>query len=299
MTTSILEEPLPKGLRRSGRQVPAADGKSVALFLFRLPDGSDLEMVKVPAGNFIMGSNDAFAPDWEKPQHLHPLNTTYWIARNIITRGQYRAFCESTHHNQPKGSYFDSELPSDKANQPVIMVSWEDAIDYCKWAGLSLPTEAEWEKAARGTDGRRYPWGNEWRFDCSNFLDASCPGGKIKMGNGETIDEHMAPFGGRDTEHSDGFPYTSPIGSFPAGVSPYGALDMSGNIFQWVKDWWDNKGFPHTTQYDFTAPKSGKWHVDRGSSWGNPGQMAGRTTMRYGYAPNEANEHLGFRVALK
>jgi len=119
------------------------------------------------------------------------------------------------------------------------------------------------------------------------------------MGNGKTLDEHMAQFGGRDLDHNDGFPYTSPVGSFPSGVSPYGALDMAGNVFNWCEDWWDEAGFPRSTQDDFSPPQGGSWRVDRGSSWGNPGRLACRTSMRYGYAPSDRNEHLGFRVLLR
>ena len=81
------------------------------------------------------------------------------------------------------------------------------------------------------------------------------------MGNGKTLDEHMAAFGGCDLDHDDGFPYTSPVGSFPTGASPYGALDMAGNVFNWCEDWWDEAGFPRTIQSDFTPPKSGSWRV--------------------------------------
>lgn len=293
------EEKLPEGLRLAGRKVPAADGKQVPLYLFRLPDGSDMEMVAVPAGDFVMGTDDSDAPDWEKPKHIHPMEHSYWIGRNDVTRGQFKEFCSSTGRAEPEKVYFDDELVGNTDCHPVIMVSWDDAKAYCTWARLVLPSEAQWEKAARGIDGRKYPWGNVWDPKKTNFLDASCPGDKIMMGNGKTLDEHMAAFGGRDLEYNDGFSYTSPVGSFMAGASPYGALDMAGNVFQWIEDWWDEKGFPRSIMGDFSPPQSGSWRVDRGSSWGNPGVLACRTTMRYGYAPSDRNEHLGFRVLLR
>jgi hypothetical protein len=128
-------------------------------------------------------------------------------------------------------------------------------------------------KAVRGSDGRKYPWGNDWDTTRANFLDASCPGDTIMLGD-KTLDEHMAQFGGRDMVNSDGFAYISPVGSFPAVTSPYGALDMAGNVFNWCEDWWDAKGFPRSTQGDFSPPQGGSWRVVSGSSWGNPGRRA-------------------------
>lgn len=289
---------LPQGLQLAGRDVPAADGRLVPLYLFQLPDGSEMEMVTVPAGDFVMGADDSDATDWEKPKHTHPMAHSYWIGRNDVTRGQFMAFCTATGRAEPAKAYFDDELGGDKNRHPVIMVSWDDAKAYCAWAGLELPTEAEWEKAARGTDGRKYPWGNTWDpGKRANFLDASCPGDTLMMGN-ETLDEHMAAFGGRDRVNSDGFPYTSPVGSFPAGASPCGALDMAGNVWQWCEDWWDEAGYPRSARGDFSPPQSGSGRVDRGGSWGNPASGC-RSSMRYMYAPSDRNEHLGFRVLLR
>ena len=269
---------LPERLQLAGRDVPAADARQVTLYLFRLPDGSDMEMVAVPAGDFVMGTDDSEAPDWEKPKHTHPMDHFYWIGRNDVTREQYGVFCNAAGRAEPEKAHFDDELEDVTDRHPVVMVSWEDAQAYCAWAGLVVPTEAEWEKAARGTDGRKYPWGIDWDHTMANYLDASCPGDRIMMGNGKTLDEHMAAFGGRDVGYDDGLPFTSPVGS---------------------EDWWDEAGFPRTAQGDFSPPRGGTWHVDRGSSWGNPGVLACRTTMRYGYPPTERNEHLGFRVLLR
>ena len=151
---------LPEGLRLAGRDVPAADGTQVPLYLFRLPDGSDMEMVAVPAGDFVMGADDSDAPDWEKPRHNHPMASPYWIGRNDVTRGQFKTFCAAIGRAEPEKAYFDGKLGEDRDCHPVVMVSWDDAQAYCAWAGLVLPSEAEWEKAARGADGRKYPWGS-------------------------------------------------------------------------------------------------------------------------------------------
>nr|WP_026883005.1 SUMF1/EgtB/PvdO family nonheme iron enzyme [Clostridium akagii] len=196
------QEKLPDGLRLAGRNVPAADGRQVPLYLFRLPDGSDMEMVAVPEGDFVMGTDDSDAPDWEKPKHIHPMEHSYWIGRNDVTRGQFKVFCTVTGRVDPEKAYFEDKLDGDKDCHPVIMVSWDDTKAYCTWAGLVLPTEAEWEKAARGSDGRKYPWGNVWDTKKANFLDASCPGDKIMMGNGQTVDEHMAHLIWQETSSS-------------------------------------------------------------------------------------------------
>jgi formylglycine-generating enzyme required for sulfatase activity len=150
--------------------VPAADGRQAPLYLFRLPDGSDMEMVAVPAGDFVMGADDPDAPGWEKPEHTHPMEHSYWIGRNDVTRGQFKAFCTATGRAEPEKAYFDDKLEGDTDRHPVIMVSWDDAKAYCAWAGLVLPAGAEWEKAARGADGRKYPWGNAWDPRKANFL---------------------------------------------------------------------------------------------------------------------------------
>jgi formylglycine-generating enzyme required for sulfatase activity len=164
-------------------------------------------MLLVPAGEFIMGSSDSDpdAADDEKPQHTVYLDAFY-IDETEVTNAQYRACVEAGACNAPADTTdYDH---ADYAQHPVVYVSWGDADAYCLWAGKRLPAEAEWEKAARGTDGRTYPWGEG--IDCDHAQYSEC--------------------GGR----------TVPVGSKAKGASLYGALDMAGNVWEWVADWYDS-----------------------------------------------------------
>ncbi|MBI1930893.1 formylglycine-generating enzyme family protein [Candidatus Poribacteria bacterium] len=174
-------------------------------------------MVYIPEGKFIMGTSDAQIdtllkrfPDWdrswfngEKPQHRVYLDG-YWIYKHEVTVAQYRKFCRETGHrmpNAPSWGWHD--------DHPIVDVTWYDAAAYCQWAGVALPTEAQWEKAARGTDGRIWPWGNEWdKSKCNSY--------------------------------ESGIEKTSPVGSYPSGASPYGLMDMAGNVLEWCMDEWDS-----------------------------------------------------------
>ncbi len=186
-----------------------------------LKDGA--EMLWIPAGQFLMGSteNDKDAGSDEKPQHMVSLDG-YWMYKNDVTVAQYRTFCQATRRQMP-----DAPSWGWRDDHPMVNVTWDDANAYAEWAGASLPTEAEWEKAARGTDGRIYPWGNDWDASkCSNSTGSNDSPGQI-----------------------------SPVGSFPAGVSPYGCLDMAGNVDQWCEDlvcWGLLQAFP-LTQSNWTG----------------------------------------------
>lgn len=157
------------------------------------------EMILIPSGEFIMGSD--FIDD-EKPVRSVYLDDFY-IYKTEVTVAQYSKFCTDTNKKMPEKPEYGWQY-----NYPIVNVSWENATAYAKWAGVSLPTEAQWEKAARGPNGLVYPWGNKWDSSkCSNYK------------NGETSEP-------------------SPVGSFPAGASFYGVLDMAGNVWEWCADWY-------------------------------------------------------------
>ena len=169
-------------------------------------------MVLIPAGKFIMGSDDRM-PD-EGPQHTVYLDS-YWIDLYEVTNAQYKKFIDATKRHSP--SHFRNRTyPAGKANHPVTEVTWYDAIAYCTWAGKRLPTDQEWEKAARGTDGRMFPWGNSFDINKAN------------------TPQRWAAL----KEQGD----TMPVGSFPNGVSPYGVYDMAGNVWEWTSSWY--KAYP-------------------------------------------------------
>jgi formylglycine-generating enzyme required for sulfatase activity len=249
------------------------------------------EMVLIPAGEFLMGSDprkDEYAVDDEQPQHTLHL-PDYHLAKTPVTNAQYAAFMQATSHKQPE--HWEGEKPpKGKEGHPVVYVSWHDAIAYCQWLAevtgkpYRLPSEAEWEKGARGSEGLIYPWGNRWDARRCN----SAEGGK-----GDT----------------------TPVGAYPQGASPYGLLDMAGNVSEWTRslwgvlEWtrsllgedWGEPSFkypydPADGREDLDAPDSvlrvlrgGAFHVNRG---------AVRCSRRLGSSPNVQWYSYGFRVVL-
>lgn len=225
------------------------------------------DMVYIPAGEFIMGSSEEDVQKFllqyiyrtperfadEQPQHIVYLDAFY-IDKYEVTNAQYREFIEAT--GRKPSIYLDVE-PYNDPDQAVMGVSWEDANAYAMWRGKRLPTEAEWEKAARGTDGRYWPWGNEWDATKLNANDAGAV---------------------------DGYVYTAPVGSYPQGVSPYGVHDMAGNVFEWVSDWYDKNYYKYSPKINPQGPISGQNHVARGGSWDVNNDFT-RCASRFGISP--------------
>ena len=258
----------------------------------RLADG--MAMVYVPAGEFLMGSDEQdidhalqtcnetqgdcerIVLDAEHPQHSVYLDG-YWIDRTEVTNAQYRQCVQTGVCGE---SWYSHDNDFNAPDQPVVGLDWHDARDYCQWAGARLPTEAEWEKAARGTGGQVYPWGDE--FDChkGNFDDE------------QQMDEYVVP-GGPDC---DGYERTSPVGSIPSGESPYGALDMAGNVWEWVADWYDAGYYSRSPGSNPQGPDSGEDRLARGGSWFQQSYIV-RAAIRFSYPPDSGNIDVGFRCA--
>ena len=219
------------------------------------------EMVYVPAGAFTMGA----AEFYNAPTHTVNLSG-YWIYKNDVTVAEYKAFCQATGRAMPQAPSWGWQ-----DDNPVVDVTWDDATAYAAWAGVSLPTEAQWEKAARGTDGRAYPWGNDW--DPSLCVHSASTFGDLGS--------------------------TKPVGSCPAGASPYGCLDMAGNVCQWCADWYDENYYKSSPASDPAGPESGTIRVLRGGSWCIYGPGIFRAAGRSRYDPTGSYYDVGFRCSSR
>ena len=230
-----------------------------------ITDAKGVEMVHVPAGEFTMGS--------DSDAHTVYLDA-YYIDKYEVTNALYKACVDAgicdppkESRSQTRSSYYGNSL---YGNLPVIKVDWFMADKFCKWRGAQLPTEAQWEKAARGNDSRWYPWGNE---------DIDC--------------------GKANYRHSFDYPGycvgdTTTVGSYESGVSPYGVYDMVGNVAEWVADFYDPTYYANSSFNNPTGPSSGGQRVFRGDSWSTYGNV---TTIRRGYNPSYSFNDLGFRCS--
>ncbi len=244
----------------------------------------------IPEGDVLIGKNFAspFTGDRAEPSHTIFLSD-YWISKHEITNAQYQVFVNETNRTPPR-YWVDGTIPPGLENHPLSNVSWHDAWEYAIWLGdklnrsVTLPSEAQWEKAARGVDGLRiYPWGNEIDSEKTNICDVNC------IGPGDIEDNSL----------DDGFEITSPVGTFPEGASPYGVMDMSGNVSEWTRSWL----IPYPINPDFSIIQD--WEavktldenrvVVRGSAWITPDFGA---HYRYHQLPDEKNAYTGFRVVI-
>jgi formylglycine-generating enzyme required for sulfatase activity len=237
------------------------------------------EVILIPAGEFLMGSDpqqDVHAGGHEQPQHRLYL-PDYYLAKTQVTHAQYYAFLRATGGEAPEGWDWVYHTPlKGKEDHPVVNVSWYDARDYCQWLSemtgrdYDLPSEAEWEKGARGTDGRIYPWGNQWDATRCNTSER----GKI---------------------------VTTPVDTYPHGVSPYGVLDMVGNIWEWTRSLWGKYPYPtdqpeRAWRENLKAART-RHRVQRGGT-GHPLYLDVRCADRRGGYPDDKSAIVGFRVVM-
>jgi len=261
-----------------------------------------VEMVYVAAGEFTLGSSDAEIDAWlrehptderswfedEQPQCRVTL-PAYWIGRTEVTNAQYLRFVQATGQRAPQ-HWESGRPPAGLENFPVVLVNWESARAYCEWAGGRLPTELEWEKAARGTDGRIFPWGNEWeRAKCRNFQGIT---GRSYASLDELESAHGAWLGSHDPLGEG----PAAVGSYPSGASPYGCQDMGGNVWEWCQDWYDKDAYRRYAKGDLTLPPGGAGTVLRGGSWYDGSPRDFRCAFRLNYDPDNRFDSLyGFR----
>lgn len=228
-----------------------------------LPDANVRRMIEVPSGVFTMGGSQEDSPDSERP--AHPVNlSAYRIDPYPVTNQDYREFVNCTGYKTPihwqRGTY-----PTGLARHPVVNVSFQDAKAYADWMGARLPTEAEWEKAARGTDERLYPWG-------SRFVDDRCNSNNV-VGTTLMVDE------------------------FPLGRSPYGIWDMSGNVYEWCEDYFDEDYYKYSPATNPRGPEGGQERVIRGGFFSETRPNV-RTTHRSSAPETHTRENVGFRLAI-
>jgi len=225
----------------------------------------DLSMAAVPAGEFIMGS-DAGRPD-EQPAHRVYLDA-YEMDRYEVTNAQYRRFVLEGGGRPPR-HWTGAAYPPGQADYPVAGIGWDEADAYCRWAGKRLPTEAEWEKACRGVDGLTFPWGEAWEPSRANVDAAGWDFGVAPEAEGTPTVWDVA-WTRLPLLHGAGGPTLQPIGSYLDGASPYGILDMVGNVSEWVADWYNWSDYSRLRDRNplVTGPP---WnHCLRGTAWCDP-----------------------------
>jgi formylglycine-generating enzyme required for sulfatase activity len=302
--------------KNSGKQAVQTQEKPTAALPKEITGKDGAPMVLIPSGEFQMGTDSAKIPglvrrisgakaSWfedQIPRHTVYLDAFY-IDKHEVTNAQYRRFVQYTGHREPEGlrlvkladnrsalqSGFEpwSDRDFNYDNQPVVCVSWDDARAYCEWVGKRLPTEAEWEKAARGgMVGKQYVWGDDW---------------PPPRGSGNLTDETFKkafPDGIIIESYDDGYAYNAPVGKFmPNG---YGLYDMVGNVWEWCADWYDKGYYTGSPRENPVGPGSGKFRVLRGGSSYRRNALNLRVARRYGiHEPTYTDANIGFRCVAQ
>jgi formylglycine-generating enzyme required for sulfatase activity len=273
--------------------VPATPGPALGDVRIRPADG--METVFVPAGQFRMGSSDQEIQDalqfcanykgfsdpqnftTEVPAHDVTLDA-FWLDRTEVSNAQFRK-CVNAGACEPPQSFQAAQFHD--PDQPVVYVAWSEAKAYCEWAGARLPTEAEWEYAARGPEARRFPWGNDFDPARLNYCDKNC------------LAAYTTTYA--DTTGDDGYLWPAPVGQYRDGASWCGALNMAGNVWEWVADRFGE--YPSTPQVNPTGPTSGDWQLARGGSWYESKAHARSTARLLVGAPYSLRNDIGVRCA--
>ncbi len=227
-------------------------------------------LVHVPGGPFRMGTvpTEFRKTDDEEPQREVILDA-YYIGKYFVTGAQYTQFTKETKHHQ---FHFHRDPRFNAPDCPVVGVNWHDVQKFLTWLNkktgesFRLPTEAEWEKAARGNDGREYPWGNEWDSAKANTSES-----RLKR--------------------------LTPVNNYPQGRSPYGCFDMAGNAYDWCNDWFHPETYRHSPRTNPQGAITGRRKTVRGGSWVARGQFASRCSNRAAYEPIQAPHNVSFRIA--
>jgi len=281
---SIVEPPMPPPIVDA--KCATDKSKLTKLRSAKAPKG----MAYIPGGAFPMGSPAGTGYEDENPARNVCVNGFY-IDKYEVTNARFKGFVDATgylteaernpsplsdrtwRHPYGAGTSAD-EMP----DHPVVCISWYDANAYARWAEKRLPTEAEWEKAARGADGRLYPWGNEISTKTASM----------------NIADKNTDHPWRDASMDDGYKTAAPVGSFPGGKSVYGVEDLAGNVREWCYDWWDSEYYETGSSNNPAGPETGEFKVTRGGSWFYDA-IGARTSHRLYHKPDGYGSATGFR----
>ncbi|HXF94123.1 MAG TPA: formylglycine-generating enzyme family protein [Nitrospiraceae bacterium] len=255
-------------------------------------------MALIAEGPFLRGSAAGQGDPDEEPQRTIMLNAFY-IDKYEVTNRRYQVFLKATAHRTPEhccdpsyNVWRGTEIDPVLLDHPVVNVDWFDAEAYCKWAGKRLPTEAEWEKAARGPKGRLYPWGNAW--DPKRANGASHWAGNDFASPAEVAAWWADAGAALLAEKGIRGMLTLPVTALESGATPEGVMHLAGNLWEWVADWYDPAYYAAAPERNPPGPETGDYKVLRGGSWLNHRRML-RTTARDGSRPTTRNHGTGFR----